>query len=786
MARKRFLYWLFSENKLPLYVDSNNNVVEADGSMQKPDGQPAHLEFEPQSWRDVLVKYARNIKYWGVFRDMTVPMKFVGDGYAILKNRFNKFGFEAVLYFGMSKLDPDLVPYQQLPWFLSEVNFVKYKQGKTTVQVEALEGGPSKYLKAFESTTYQIGIDTDAQYVSVKLDGMEIDNTALFAVTNSLSADVNFDIASHLVDVAIVQKEIDDIGGVQSVIRTKVQNLNTDIRATGKYILKATATGVIKVDHAFTLDVEFGPPPALNPAAILRSVVRVIKPDNTSSQQYVMLVKNVSTGITGTHIVNGSGTLNVVAGDELYMYTWLDPAGSTGDAQTRFTYGGAEPYIKLTYTYRHPETITAALTPFRLGEQLVSKMTDGKYKLKSAFLTELSKEYVLTSGDALRKIPKSSIKTSWSDFFQSLSRWCVGVGIEGDYIVVEKLEYFFQANIIADIGEVNDDASVDVAEDILFNTIKNGYKAQEYKEINGKTEFNQGQVWTLPIAKVVKEYNLLSVYRADPFGIEILRINFGQKTTTDTEGDSDVFWLHVKEAFTAFSATTSYGSGIVNLILVKNQLAQLVNFLPGTRIKISGTQSNNGFYTVIVANAVNATDFVIGVNNNNMVNELDAWATIQILNYELNRPAFTSVEGLLHPATSFNIMLRPKLGLLNNAALLHSVCDKLESKSIKLASADKNTDLVTTLNGITIKENEELQIGSLPAKLFLPAYFTVTTQVPFDFMETMNANPYGKIKFKFRNNDFYGYLVDGGIKPGDNDKQQWKLLAAPENDLSKF
>ena len=62
-------------------MDDAGHVQEGDpGNFTKPNGQPARLEFAPEGWRDKLVKYARNIKYWGLFRDMTVPMKFVGDG----------------------------------------------------------------------------------------------------------------------------------------------------------------------------------------------------------------------------------------------------------------------------------------------------------------------------------------------------------------------------------------------------------------------------------------------------------------------------------------------------------------------------------------------------------------------------------------------------------------------------------------------------------------------------------------------------------------------------------
>jgi hypothetical protein len=101
--RKGFLYYLFSKNKLPLYVDKF--VQEGDQNYNKLTGEPAHLQYAPDGWKDTLVKYARNIKYWGLFRDFTVPMKFVGDGAKILRDQMGKFGIESVVTLGIAKLD---------------------------------------------------------------------------------------------------------------------------------------------------------------------------------------------------------------------------------------------------------------------------------------------------------------------------------------------------------------------------------------------------------------------------------------------------------------------------------------------------------------------------------------------------------------------------------------------------------------------------------------------------------------------------------------------------------
>jgi len=183
MARKGFIYFLFNKDKKPLYVDDYGFVQVGTDDYFKPDGQPARLQYAPDGWKDTLVKYARNIKYWGVLRDYTVPMKFVGDGAKILRKQvWEENGTETTTYLGIAKLDRTGLPYNYYSWYLSEINFSKFVQSKTGFQVEALEGGLTKLFKANENTKYEIDIDDDPEHINIYMDGMEFDFKRVFSV----------------------------------------------------------------------------------------------------------------------------------------------------------------------------------------------------------------------------------------------------------------------------------------------------------------------------------------------------------------------------------------------------------------------------------------------------------------------------------------------------------------------------------------------------------------------------------------------------------------------------
>lgn len=772
-------YYLFSKNQLPFYTDANKFVLEANGNWLKPNGLPAHLKFEPDGWQDVLVKYARNIKWWGVFRDFTVPMKFVGDGALIIKYVKRLYGNEYPLYLAIMKLNQTELPYIYRPWYSSQINLTKYRETESNIQVEALEGGLSKYLKAFESTDFEMPMDE----VSVRMDGMELENTATFSVTTGFDVDPGSTLGNHLVDAEVVQKEIDLIGGVFSVPRTKVANDNTLIRATGQYIFKATSAATVHVEYNFDLIINFFPPPGLNPAATVSVIIRRIDENNFSDFFLLLFNRTYAQGIPGEYTIQGSGDIPVRQKDELYFYTNVNIQGASGDTQTEFLYGGTEPFMKMSYTYRHPETVVVADTPMSLFSKLTSKMTEGKYTCHSNFLTELGNELVLTSGMGLRNDRDPIFKTSMAKFFKSLNRYCIGLGIENDVLVIERLEYFFKDEIIIDLGEVKD-AEIFDAEDLLANTVQAGYGTQEYREINGRSEFNQGQSWKFPVASITKDLDIKSEFRADPFGIELLRINFGNKKTTDNKADNEVFMLAVAKSFDSFSIDGVMFSNTFTRITLPGQAARAIDFPQNTIFKIVGSNLNDGRYR-------NTNFEVVGSDldlfpASILTDEGPVSIRVESSMYHLLRPAFSSVVGLLHPASAFNIPLSPKRSMIEWGRYFKSILPLLDNEKITLTSSDKNKDLITVLDGVTISEAEDIEIGNLPEPYFQPTYVTLRADVTENFNDLIKNKPYGKIQFTWNNRQWYFFLMDGGMNPGTLETQTPKLLSAIENDLSKF
>ena len=785
MARKSFLYYLFSKNKAPLYVDENNHVQEGDpGNYTKPNGQPARLQMSPDGWKDTLVKYARNLKYWGLFRDFTVPMRFVGDGAKILHNRMWSAGVEAITYMGIAKLDRTTLPYKYTNWYISELYFTKYKQTRTGVEIQAVEGGLVKYIKANENTAYEIPITTDLEKRFLEHDGVVLTNKSNYLFIDQLEIKNSEYGGFHWLPFMFNNKEataagltfqtqsLEDINLIPYADKLQSTNwfaradtLNTDVitaKIQGRIAIKCT-----RQDAANGLKLRF-----------LRS-----NQDIANQNDYEVFSQ---TPLVGGEVYYQDVNINIPLqpGERLYFEGFL---GTTG-VNTDYQFLG-ESHLSITYDGRGRKSYIEFLTPERVLEKLLSALTGNQYQAQSNFITART-DVAITSGNAIRGIKDylnpNKITTSLSDFFKAFGIYSIGLTVKDDKLIIEPLADFFKSSIIADLGEV-DDVVIEPAEDMMFNRIRCGGEEIEYNDVNGKLEPNQGQTWEPPTKKVVKDLDIKNPYRTDPIGIELLRINYEGLTTTDTKDDGKPFMINIKTVSEVITQTVDFFSSGVYMTNPGNY-----EIAPGSTIRITGSTGNNNDY-LVVATGTNIIQF--DPAGPPVVDETGANITITFLTggvFKLNRPAYTALSGIPTQMQSsiYNLEFSPKTSILNNGRLIRSILDMMDAELIKRTQADKNGDLSRTIGGVTIDEKADIQIGSLGDRLFLPYYITLRTKVPVNVIELINANPYGKIQFTYNGTVFYMFLMDGGIAPAkagkDNDAQTWKGIAATENDMKKF
>jgi hypothetical protein len=765
MSRKPLRYYLFSQSKRPLYVDDSGHVLEgSEGAYTRPNGQPAHLEVDPQGFSESAIKYARNDRYHGIFRSYSQALRFVGPAAKILRRRMWTHGVEGVTYLNVLRMDLRSLPYTYKPEYVSELNFTKYSETKDGVTVEALEGGLSKLFKAYETTTYEIPIGTDAQ--SVKLDGLfleETNNFSIFPASMQLG---------HFLSAALVSTEGEATGfaGFQVAAQSVSGNMDKNTNPNYLFAFGQPVAGVrMRGKISFKLTGVSQPP----------AYMRVLLVSNKGKE--IKLVDLTKPAIGNRHDTTIDLTFDAAAGENFFLI------GDCGDfssgAKTVVEY--QETTFSLYFKSRYTTTYVKGYYLSQLLEKLVRKLSDGKYGARSAWLSG-KRDIIITSGDAVRNLPGAVIKVSMSDLFQILNFWSVGLGIEGDEVVVEPLSYFYRGEVVLKLTDVAS-ATIDIAEDRLFNTVAPGFEEEQLDDVNGRYAFCQPQQWTLPATRKPEALDLTVPAMADPYAIEHLRIQTAGKDTTGNSGDNKCVLLHVTPApaFSASVAIEHSESGVFTFNAFSFEDTTLENkFLAGTAFSITGTTRNNGRYTTSLV-MVNDGKLIVFVEET-VQNETVTGAVIQSTEHSLYRDASVTITGVPDPVNVFNISLRPRNAIVNNGALIRSVMDFQDTGKVAFQSAVRNAELSTTVAGVTIKEKDAIQIGALSAPLFRPYLIKLKTALPLNALELLKVNPYGKVEFPWRGRTYRGFLTDGGQRIADNAEQEWTLLSAPENDLLKF
>lgn len=546
MQGKDFIYFLF---------DENNNSYYAYGDTVLTSASLRPLEFTPDGWKKIQLQNQRNQTYFAVDRSFSVPLEYLKDGAQILKYIYYNFGVEAKVYMAVCKqelyFDATHYGFYYSLLYRGEIDLANFKHDGVKVTVNIMEGGIVKLIKAYENTKYEIPVDVP-EAVEILADGIELKQSASFIVLDSSVDDLN---GNHSVPLTLIGQETISSFNIKSVERVQLggnngTDQNNKLAQEQLWFYKASTNAPVSLKWNFNMTAQLAPGMSPNPAVVLFLVVRNLRDDGSIVGSTLL---NQFSGPTNVYRKNNfSGTVTVTGiepGSSLYLFMGINIVGAAGDRVVLFHYDNQEPYeFEITDAlYKHRETIIKALRPLYIFEQLISKITNGAYVPQSAFLQSIQ-DVVVSSGDAVRRISGSVIKTSLRDFFTSYnSDFGIGMGMIGNTLRLEEKAYWVDYTDPIDLGEVSR-MKVSPATDLLVNNIKAGSPNQEYDDVNGKEEFNTTQERSAPITRVAKELNLVSVYRKDCYGIEFTRINLDGKTTTDDKGDNDVFMIHIEDA----------------------------------------------------------------------------------------------------------------------------------------------------------------------------------------------------------------------------------------------
>lgn len=732
---------------------------------------PKPLPNAPDGNQEIAIGWERSPTYHGNIRNFSLPLGFVRDGRKILQNDFYKFNSDRELYLLVKQLAYEWTDttfkeyYKQLYKGQLDFSTGEDAQGDHRFNIQIMEGGLHRLLKANESTQFDLPFDLDAK--NIRMDGMFITGDFRWFISPYASLTDGypglFQLSNDnpvpglaIFDVQFLEQSFDPDADTLEYFAEASQDI-ADINITGQII------DLNSLGSSGPLSVRLY---VFNRVSNTVRLTIDLTPADPYPENYNLVINE---------------TIDLLEGDRLFL-------------KSASAFEG-EGNLQLSAKSKPPASTIKGFTLYDAGRKLTEKITgnadDFDSTLLADLITEFGSEIILTSGDGVRGITNATLKTSWRDYYKFVDVVLMSQMTITDKIrVYNRLTAYDNTQAAIALGGIKD-LKVTTAVDLLFTSVKVGHADQQVDDTNGKFDFNGFMIFTSPIKSIPdKQLDLQSPYKASPYEIEQTRANYEGKTTTDKETDNDVFAIAVQpdtESDT-FDTTGSFfadGDPLAPgqpLISITAGTPQIV---AGMKIRITGTASNDGDYTV-----ASATGWFFGqliVTDQALTDESSVNFNIEILEgqiYELDRTI--AITQLTDPDVSteikdsvFNVRLSPKRILLRHGPWLAGCLYGYAPGSLTFSSANRNKEMIA--GGITEKSN--VPIADLGTPMFIPKYFEFDTISAADMVDDLEDNPNPVYEPTWDNANYKGFFIRGGIALNDREEQTFKLLCTPDTDL---
>lgn len=368
-----------------------------------------------------------------------------------------------------------------------------------------------------------------------------------------------------------------------------------------EYINLFDSDGQATINIELDMDIHINKIPSFFGSTLTAKVQFVTRKLNVATSEYILSTIDITVtpvvvpmpfpgGIFFTFNIKGSYSVvdNFLKNDSVYCYILIHTGPDIGIrfiriTQNRFLYDLQ--YLESTAT-------TPANTWFieDVIRQCINVISNNKYAFRSSLFERVNSNQVidgcasktvLTNGYQIRQfdIANRPLKIDLKTVLNSLnSIYCIGVNYlkdsSGSYVRIERRDYYYQDREIIAIEDVEAGSyREEVAIDIIYNEIEQGYNKYQDSGFNSLDEFNTKDDWLTPIKKNKKKLSLFADFITSGYSIEdIRRQQFSQTPSSSVTNDEEPFMICVKRENSA------------DFIPEKNEAFETVNGIisPGT------------------------------------------------------------------------------------------------------------------------------------------------------------------------------------------------------------
>lgn len=564
--------------------------VDAMGNIQKGNivtGVDYSLPQSPGGWDEMQLSFGRSTKYWGLNRTFSIALRFIGDGAKIVRSLFYAGrGIESMVTLVICKWDDVTGVFRLYYSGLLDLSKIEDTVAES-VSVNIMEGGVVGMLKSFEDSMIEIQCDGSIpENIKVNDDGMLFTDTfhySILPITSPFPGD-------QPLPCVFVSNDGDNIGITRNDPQLE-QPYAGYYQKSSNFIFSSQVATTVKLSGTITIKSD----PAINNTGFyMHTATSLSQPRGIGGTDHAIGLAtpyvpapggfwqpiNSQFNVNGQIVLSLNATIDLDENENLFIFFFNDFA-----ANPVRILGGQ---FSLTFNSRYKPSRVWGMTLYDLGKLLIKRIND----LSSNFLLTYNYGFdsnllrsklnlFVTSGDAARASTDPNyyqfynlatlnpanpanqdytefsslgpvIKTSISDYFESVNailNACMSnqkLPGEEESIFIEAKQYVLDPSVITMSLHKISNFKVSIAIEYFWNWLDIGYEQQQYDEKPGKYEYNNQFHWQAPIKSIIKKLQIISKYRADPYGFEYTRYNTGRtgKSTTYNNSDNSVFVLN--------------------------------------------------------------------------------------------------------------------------------------------------------------------------------------------------------------------------------------------------
>ena len=702
------------------------------------------LPHAPDGWKNISATWERGFTYYGMFTAYTSPLKFVLEGAKILRHLMFTDGIEAQCELWVEKYNTQTFAYET--YFKAELDMSTAVSEYDSVTCAVMESGMSAKIKAKEDTLYEYDIDGNPDVHYIRHDGIELQALIAFTCYEAVEFLGNgFDIMPKLLHFDNEGTNIST--GYYNVDETIPQedHIKNRTSATIDYTYKIKGSYIIDPNGSYTTATGY-------------FTIRVLEHNAAGT-----FVSATDLYIHPTALPTGGGTsysvdftatpYSLPAGHQLTL-THMLAGGPLGTGSgTGFTNGAWDTTscfleVEVYFINRYEETYIPCLKAMDVFKYLAKSISEDKNGVQDATMTIVStlletthnNEIFILSGDALRGLVGSKLKTCLTDFFKFIHVTTGGTLYYdklNNEISIEHLDRVFNPtnNPMSIIDNINKVKVYPFIQEAFVN-FKVGCGSFNYDAKGGDNEITNGKDdpfntsnWLSPLVRIKKDVDYVSPYRYDPHGIEDVRINLSDKKLADASSDNDVFVIHAEN-------------------------------------------DNSSTYTIPTTN--------VTINYHNIFRTTILTGTWEILY-------------IFSPESMYNIKFTPTRSIKQaNGKWFRSLLKLNDTDYLKFQASEKNNansiKMQTKTGGVVdFDEGANIQINTLCAdgdEYFYPIVMEFETIEPVNLYTAIEDYPFNTIQIVYNGVTYDVYILSATSKPADLATSQFKVLLAIVNDIT--